>query len=88
MLVWTNMAWQIIWVLVALGAVWGYLRFFEWRNLYYPSRELDATPSWMVDPASGGAGDDPSLPRERGEHRGSRVDGRGSAPLEGERVPV
>ena len=45
MLVWTNMAWQIIWVLVALGAVWGYLRFFEWRNLYYPSRELDATPS-------------------------------------------
>ena len=22
-----------------------YFRFFEWKNLYYPSREIEATPS-------------------------------------------
>ena len=45
MLVWTNIAWRIIWVLVALAAVWAYLRFFEWRNLYYPAKEIDSTPA-------------------------------------------
>ena len=45
MIVWTTMAWRIVWALVALGAVWAYLRFFEWRNLYYPAHEIDATPS-------------------------------------------
>ena len=45
MLVWTTIAWRIIWVLVALAAVWAYLRFFEWRNLYYPAKEIDSTPA-------------------------------------------
>jgi uncharacterized protein len=45
MLVWTTIAWRIIWVILLLGAVWAYLRFFEWRNLYYPSSVIDSTPA-------------------------------------------
>jgi len=44
MLVWTNIAWRIVWVLILLGVVWAYLRFFEWRNLYYPAHKIESTP--------------------------------------------
>jgi fermentation-respiration switch protein FrsA (DUF1100 family) len=45
MLVWTTIAWRIVWVLILLGAVWAYLRFFEWRNLYCPAHEIESTPA-------------------------------------------
>ena len=45
MLVWTSITWRILWALILLGAVLAYLRFFEWRNLYYPAQKIEATPS-------------------------------------------
>ena len=45
MMVWTHMAWRMILILVVLGGLWGYLRFFEWRNLYYPARTIESTPA-------------------------------------------
>jgi fermentation-respiration switch protein FrsA (DUF1100 family) len=32
-------------VLILSGAVWAYLRFFEWRNLYHPAHKIEVTPS-------------------------------------------
>lgn len=45
MIVWTTIAWRIVWVLIILGVAWAYLRFFEWRNLYYPAHEIESTPA-------------------------------------------
>ena len=45
MLLWTSITWRILWALILLGAVLAYLRFFEWRNLYYPAHQIEATPS-------------------------------------------
>ncbi|MFH0953430.1 MAG: alpha/beta hydrolase [Verrucomicrobiota bacterium] len=38
---------RLAWIVVALVAVWAYLRWFEWRNLYYPSRTVETTPSTL-----------------------------------------
>jgi uncharacterized protein len=47
MALWTTMIWRILWMLILLGAVWAYIRFFEWRNLFYPVHEIEATPSLL-----------------------------------------
>lgn len=48
MAAWGTIASRAGWLLVGLAAVYGYLRYFEWRNIYYPSREL------LQDPAAYG----------------------------------
>ena len=42
--VWQQIAVRIVWIVFILGLVWLYLRYFEWKNLYYPTRVIDATP--------------------------------------------
>ncbi len=32
------------WIVLLLALVYGYVRYFEWSNLYYPQRSIDATP--------------------------------------------
>lgn len=41
---WSSVAGRLVWILVLVAALWGYLRYFEWRNMYYPSKEIAATP--------------------------------------------
>ncbi|OQW95989.1 MAG: hypothetical protein BWK77_06590 [Verrucomicrobia bacterium A1] len=36
---------RILWILALGGAVWGYLRYFEWRNVFAPSLEIESTPA-------------------------------------------
>lgn len=36
---------RAVWGLGLLLLLWGFLRFFEWKNIYYPSRKLMATPA-------------------------------------------
>jgi fermentation-respiration switch protein FrsA (DUF1100 family) len=38
---------RVLQLVVIVAAVWLYLRFFEWRNLYHPTRRLAATPAVM-----------------------------------------
>jgi fermentation-respiration switch protein FrsA (DUF1100 family) len=40
---WT-MAQRLIWVIAILALAWLYLRYFEWKNTFYPAREIEATP--------------------------------------------
>lgn len=41
---------RVVWVLVLLALLWAYLRYFEWRNLYYPSSRIDFDPASMALP--------------------------------------
>jgi len=44
---WGRMVWRIIWLLTLAGAVWGYLRYFEWRNIYAPSSDIETEPGQL-----------------------------------------
>ena len=45
MAAWTTMLWRIPMALAAAAAIWAYLRYFEWRNVYYPSHDMQGTPA-------------------------------------------
>jgi len=36
---------KLILVVVILACIWGYARYFEWKNLYHPLRHLQMTPA-------------------------------------------
>ncbi len=36
---------RVLWILAILAGIWGYLRYFEWRNLFFPTRPIQATPA-------------------------------------------
>lgn len=36
---------RIVWAVVIVVGLWLYLRYFEWRNIYYPTRTIDTLPS-------------------------------------------
>lgn len=40
----TDMIARVGWIFLIAALVYGYLRYFEWKNFYYPSRSLAATP--------------------------------------------
>ncbi|MFH0881139.1 MAG: alpha/beta hydrolase [Lentisphaerota bacterium] len=44
-----TLKWELLmrwsWIVIVPLFVWGYLRYFEWRNVFYPSREFTATPA-------------------------------------------
>lgn len=40
-----EVATRVAWVIAVLALVWAYLRWFEWKNIYYPTRTLEATPA-------------------------------------------
>jgi uncharacterized protein len=42
---WFKMAWRISGLIAMVGAVWAYLRYFEWRNVFYPSHHMQGTPA-------------------------------------------
>ncbi|MBN1268262.1 MAG: alpha/beta hydrolase [Kiritimatiellae bacterium] len=39
---------RVVWYGLLLVLLWLYLRYFEWKNLYYPARRLEATPADMT----------------------------------------
>lgn len=44
---WSSMLFRVARVAAVLAAAWLYLRWFEWRNLFYPVRTLSTTPKDM-----------------------------------------
>mgnify|MGYP003586132247 CR=1 FL=1 len=42
---WSRMLSRAAYYALIAGGVYAYLRYFEWRNLYYPARELQDTPA-------------------------------------------
>ena len=42
--IWNPEVPRVVVILVLLVAGWVFIRYFEWKSLYYPAKELEATP--------------------------------------------